>query len=181
MINSFIIRVSINYIPKNDELFVARIGIFLVVGIMIPIIAISMYMLVENDVNIIRVSSTDTVTIGPVEYTVAFDETHNGDKDTKPENTFLQVKITAKNINNEETVISGGQFYIIKDNKRYNAVFGEFSPKDLTREILAPEKALEKTTQFDIAFDEQEKYEVIIKPLREHSTSDTAIVCITNC
>ena len=159
----------------------ARIGIFLVVGIMIPIIAISMYTFIENDVNIIKVTSSDKVTIGPLEYSVAFDETHKGDKDTTPENTFLQVKITAENISDEENVISGGQFYIIKDNKRYNAVFGEFSPKDLKREMIEPGKTLERTTQFDIAFDEQEKYEVVIKPLREHSTSDTAIVCITNC
>ena len=159
----------------------ARIGILLVVGIIIPIIAVSMYLIIENDVNIIRVTSSDTVTIGPVEYTVAFDETHKGDKDTKPENTFLQVKITAKNISDKETVISGGQFYIIKDSKRYNAVYGEFSPKDLGREVLEPGKALEKTTQFDIAYDEQETYEVIIKPLKEHPTKDTAIVCITNC
>ena len=159
----------------------ARIGILLVLGIMIPIIAVSMYMFVESGVNIIRIDSSKTVMIGPVEYTISFDETHNGDKDTVPENTFLQVKITAKNISDEETVISGGQFYIIKDNKRYNAVFGEFSPKDLQREVLEPGKAVERTTQFDIAFDEQEKYEVVIKPLREHSTSDTALVCITNC
>ena len=158
-----------------------RLGILLVLGIMFTMIGVSMYLLLENDVNIIAITSSDTVAIGPLEYSVAFDETHNGDKDTVPENTFLQVKITAKNITDEETVISGGQFYIIKDNKRYNAVFGEFSPKDLQREIIEPGKAVERTTQFDIAFDEQENYNVIIKPLNEHSTSDTAIVCITNC
>ena len=159
----------------------ARIGILLVLAIMIPMIAISIYLLEDKSVNLIHVNSSDTVIIGPIEYSVTFDETHEGDKDTMPENVFLQVKITAKNINDEETVISGGQFYILKDTKRYNAVYGEFSPKDLQREILEPGKAVERTTQFDIAFDEEEKYEVIIKPLREHSTSDTAIVCITNC
>ena len=159
----------------------ARIGILLVLAIMIPMIAISIYLLEDKSVNLIHVNSSDTVIIGPIEYSVTFDETHEGDKDTMPENVFLQVKITAKNINDEETVISGGQFYILKDTKRYNAVYGEFSPKDLQREILESGKAVERTTQFDIAFDEEEKYEVIIKPLREHSTSDTAIVCITNC
>ena len=159
----------------------ARIGILLVLAIMIPMIAISIYLLEDKSVNLIHVNSSDTVIIGPIEYSVTFDETHEGDKDTMPENVFLQVKITAKNISDAETVISGGQFYIIKDSKRYNAVFGEFSPKDLGRELLAPGKALEKTTQFDIAFDEQETYEVIIKPLKEHPTRDTAIVCITNC
>ena len=127
-------------------------------------IAISIYLLEDKSVNLIHVNSSDTVIIGPIEYSVTFDETHEGDKDTMPENVFLQVKITAKNINDEETVISGGQFYILKDTKRYNAVYGEFSPKDLGRELLGPGKALERTTQFDIAFDEQEKYEVIIKP-----------------
>ena len=159
----------------------ARIGIILVLGIVFTMIGVSMYMFIDSDINIIRATSSDIVTIGPVEYTVAFDGTHNGDKDTKPENTFLQVKINAKNISNEEIEIFGSQFYIIKDSKRYDPVYGEFSSKDFISESIEPGKTVEKTTQFDIAFDEEERYEVIIRPQRGQPTVDTGIVCITNC
>lgn len=140
-----------------------------------------MYMYVENKINIIEANSGDKVKVGPVEYTITFEGTHVGDKETKPENTFVNIGIVAKNISEEKTLMSKDQFYIIKDKTRYEAVHGEFSSKDLLSEWLEPGKAIEKTTQFDIAFDEEKQYKVIIRPQKEQTSADTAVVCITNC
>jgi len=173
--------VRFNYIPKNCTNSVARVGLVLVLGVVISIMAVSMYMYVENKINIIEVNSGDKVKVGPVEYTITFEGTHNGNKETKPENMFVHIGIVAKNISEERTLMSEDQFYIIEDKKKYVAVYGEFSSKDLLSEWLEPGKAIEKTTQFDIPFDEEKQYNVIIRPQKEQTSVDTAVVCITNC
>ncbi|MDH3854563.1 MAG: DUF4352 domain-containing protein [Nitrosopumilus sp.] len=159
----------------------ARIGLVLVLGVVISIMAVSMYMYVENKINIIEVNSGDKVKVGPVEYTITFEGTHNGNKETKAENMFVHIGIVAKNISEERTLMSEDQFYILEDKKKYVAVYGEFSSKDLLSEWLEPGKAIEKTTQFDIPFDEEKQYNVIIRPQKEQTSVDTAVVCITNC
>ena len=58
---------------------------------------------------------------------------------------------------------------------------GEFSSKDLFIEWLEPNKPIEITTQFDIPFGEEVQYKIIVRPQKEQSTVDTAVVCITNC
>lgn len=170
-----------NYIPKNQADFVAQIGIFLVLGVVISIMAVSMYMYAETSSSIVEINSPDKVAVGPVEYTVSFEEIHQGDEETKPENMFVQILITAENTGDEKAMITKEQFYIIKDNKRYNAVYGEFSSKDLQTEWLEPGKSIEKTTQFDIPFDDEMQYKVVLRPNSEQLGANTAIICIAQC
>lgn len=174
-------NVRFNYIPKNYTNYVARIGLIMILGVVIPIMAFSMYMYAENKINIIEANSGDKVKVGPVEYTITFEGTHGGNKETKPENMFVHIGIVAKNIGEERTLMSEDQFYILEDKTKYEAVYGEFSSKDLLSEWLEPDKAIEKTTQFDIPFDEEKQYNVIIRPQKEQTSVDTAVVCITNC
>ena len=156
-------------------------GIFLVLAAVISIMAVSMYMYLDISSNIVEVNSPDKVVVGPVEYTISFEEIHPGNKETIPENTFVQIRITAENIGDEKALISKEQFYIIKDNKRYNAVYGEFSSKDLESELVDPGKSVEKTTQFDIPFDDEVQYSVVIRPNSMQLGANTAIVCIVQC
>jgi len=65
--------------------------------------------------------------------------------------------------------------------EKHDAFFGEFSSKDLFLEALEPNKSIQRTTQFDIPFDDEKQYKIIIRPQKEQSTTDTAVVCITNC
>jgi len=122
------------------------------------------------------------VMVGPVEYVITFEGTHEGSKEVMPENTFVKIGIIAKNTGDEKTLLSGGQFYLIdKKDQKNKAVFGEFSSKDLWLEWLEPNKPIEVTTQFDIPFDEEFSYKVIIRPQKEQSTVDTASICLMNC
>ena len=78
--------------------------------------------------------------------------------------------------------MSGGQFYLIDEkDQKHQAVFGEFTAKDLWLEWLEPNKPIEVTTQFDISFDEDKSYKIVIRPTKEQSTVDTASICLTNC
>jgi len=87
------------------------------------------------------------------------------------------IGITAKNISDEKTIISGGQFYIVDEKEqKHKAINGEFSSKDLFLEALEPNKPIERTTQFDIPFDEENQYKIIIRPQKDQSTVDTAVV-----
>lgn len=160
----------------------AGIGIVIVLVVVIGTMAAGMYTYTQYQTNYIVSVTGETVTVGPVEYIITFEGTHEGSKVIVPENTFVKIGITAKNIGNEKTMLTGGQFYIVDEKEqKHEAFFGEFSSKDLYIEWLEPNKPIEITTQFDIPFDEEKQYKIIVRPQKEQSTVDTAVVCITNC
>jgi len=158
------------------------IGVVIVIGAIIASMGVAMFMYTQYQTNYIESSVGNTVTVGPVEYVITFEGTHQGDKETTPENTFVMIGITAKNISDEKTALSGGQFYLIDEkDQKHKAVYGEFSPKDLLIVGLDPDKPIELTTQFDIKFDEEKQYKIVIRPQKDQSTVDTASICLTNC
>ena len=155
--------------------------VMIIVGIFVSMGA-GMYMYSQYQTNYITAVEGDIITVGPVEYVITFEGTHNGSEEIKPENTFVMIGITAKNTSDEKTLLTGGQFYIVDEkDQKHEAIYGEFSSKDLFIEWLEPNKPIEITTQFDIPFDEEKLYKIIIRPQKEQSTTDTAVVCITNC
>ncbi len=158
------------------------LGIVIVLAIVIGTMIAAMFMYTQYQTNYITTVAGETITIGPVEYVITFEGTHEGSKEIVPENTFVQIGITAKNISDEKTMLTGGQFYIVDEKEqKHKAVFGEFSAKDLYIEWLEPNKPIEITTQFDIPFDEEKQYKILVRPQKQQSTVDTAVVCITNC
>ena len=158
------------------------IGVVIVIGAIIASMAIAMFMYTQYTTNFIESTAGETITVGPVEYVVTFEGTHEGSKEVVPENTFVMIGITAKNNSDEKTLLSGGQLYIVDEKEqKHEAVYGEFSSKDLLVEWLEPGESIERTTQFDIPFDEEKQYKIIIRPQKEQSTVDTALICITNC
>ena len=78
------------------------IGVVIVIGAIIASIGVAMFMYTQYQTNYIESSVGNTVTVGPVEYVITFEGTHQGDKDTIPENTFVMIGITAKNISDEK-------------------------------------------------------------------------------
>ncbi len=160
----------------------AKIGAVIVIGVVLATMAAGMYTYTLYQTNYISAIAGETVTVGPVEYVITFEGTHEGSKEVVPENMFVKIGITAKNISDEKTLLTGGQFYIIDEKEqKHEAVYGEFSSKDLFIEWLEPNKPIEITTQFDIPFDEEKQYKIIVRPQKQQSTVDTAVVCIINC
>ena len=160
----------------------AGIAIVIVFAAVIVSIGAGMYTYTLYQTNYIEAVAGAPIVVGPVEYVITFEGTHEGSKEVVPENTFVTIGIVAKNISNEETLLSGGQFYIIDEKEqKHEAVYGEFSEKDLFYEKIQPNKPVQRTTQFDIPFDEENQYKIIIRPQKEQSTVDTAVVCLTNC
>ncbi len=158
------------------------IGTVIVLGVIIASMVLALFMYTQYQTNYIIANEGESVIVGPVEYVITFEGTHNGNKDKQPENTFVMIGIAAKNISDEETIMSGGQFYIVDEKeKKYKAFFGEFSAKDLLLEALEPDKQIQRTTQFDIPFDEESQYKILVRPQKNQSTVDTASVCIINC
>lgn len=160
----------------------ARMGVVIVIGAIIISMGIAMYMYTQYQTNYVTANAGEPIIVGPVEYTITFDGTHNGNKDTQPENTFVKIRINAKNISDHEVRISGGQFLLIDENlTKHEAVYGPFSEEDLLEDYLEPNKPVSWTTQFDVPYDEQEQLKVTIKPLKAQSTVDVGTVCIANC
>lgn len=142
----------------------------------------AMYMYYQYQPNFIQVQSGESVKVGPMQYSVTFDGTHMGNEETQPENTFVKIRIQAKNISEEKQRMSGGQFYLIDPNdQKHEAVYGDFSSEDLIDDILEPGESATWTTQFDVPYDESQQYDIVIRPTKQQSTVDTAMICITNC
>ena len=156
--------------------------VLIVVVAIIASMAFAIYMYTEYRTQYIETAAGQPVIVGPVQYTVEFENTHKGDKEEMPEHIFVMIKLTAENIEDAPTALSGGQFYIVgEDGKRHQAVYGDFSQKDLLVESLEPGDVVERNTQFDIPFDEDATYHIMIRPQKEQSTNDVAVICITNC
>lgn len=160
----------------------AQMGIVIIIGAIIASIAVANFAYTQYQTNYIETTVGETVKVGPVEYIITFEGTHEGSKEVKPENTFVMIGITATNVGDENTLLSGGQFYIIDEkDQKHEAVYGEFSTIDLLLEGLDPNESVEKTTQFDIPFDEEKQYKIIIRPQKDQATVDTASICLINC
>ena len=156
--------------------------VILVVAAIVASMAIAIYMYTEYRTNYVEVAAGQPVMVGPVEYTIVFENTHGGDKEEKPNDIFVMIAITAENKGDQSTILSGGQFYIIDaNNTKKQPTYGKFSAKDLLVEELKPGQIVERTTQFDIPFDEDSQYKILVRPQKEQSTMDVASVCITNC
>ena len=131
-----------------------QMAIVIVFGAVIVSMAAGMYMYAQYQTNYSTTVAGETITVGPVEYVITFEGTHDGNKKVAPENTFVMIGIVAKNISDEKTLLTGGQFYIVDEKEqKHEAVYGEFSSKDLFIEWLESNKPIEITTQFDIPFD----------------------------
>ena len=155
-----------------------QITVFIVIGAIIISMGVAMYAYTQNQINFITAKTEEPVIVGPVEYTISFDGTSKGSKEDVPQNTFVKIKITAKNISDKITKISGGQFYLVDDKqKKYLPVDGGFSADGL----LEPNKPVIVTIQFDIPYDDLKKYNVLIRPSKQQSSVDTALICIINC
>ena len=160
----------------------ARIGLVIVIAAIIATMVGAIYTYAQYQPNVIYVNPGESVTVGPVEYIITFEGTHEGNKETKPENMFLKIRIVATNLSEEETRMSGIQFRLLDESRpNIEAVYGGFSEEDLIVDYLEPGKTVSWTTQFDVAYSEEEQYKVVIRATKDQSSSDTAIVCLTKC
>ena len=75
----------------------ARMGLVIVIGAIIGSMVLANYVYTQYQTNFIEMDAGETVTVGPVEYVVTFEGTHEGSKEMPPENTFVKIGITAKN------------------------------------------------------------------------------------
>lgn len=158
----------------------------LVIAIIIGVIVISMgfafYMYLLYQPNFIEVQAGEPIQVGPVKYIVGYEGEHSGNKDTQPEGTFFKIRITAENLDSETTIMTGGQFFLLDESdKKYQAVYGKFSDEDLLTDLLELNVPVTWTTQFDIPYDEQEKYRIGILATKIQSSNDIGIVCVHNC
>ena len=169
-----------------------RIGVVIVIGVIVISMVVTMYMYTQYKTNFISVNAGEPVVIGPVEYTITFDGIHKGNEkliETKPDNTFVKIRIIAKNISEKKTLISASQFYLIDEKKqKHLPVYGGFSTEDLVYDgfrssdhWLEPNKPVIMSTQFDVSYDELNQYNIVIHPSKQQSSVDTAVICITNC
>lgn len=160
----------------------AGAGVVVVVAAIVASMGIALYFYGEYQAEIAQADAGEPITVGPVRYVVEYDGTHEGDEDTVPEDVFIKIRIRATNLGDEETRMSGGQFYIVDEaGAKELPVYGAFSDEDLLDYYLQPGRESVWTTQFDVPFDEERRYSIGIVPTKVQSSMDIGIVCILNC
>ncbi len=157
-------------------------GVIILVSIVVISISISWYLTIIYEPVLVYAKSGEPIQVGPVQYIIEHIGEHNGNEDVRPEHTFFKIRIIAENMGTESTTLSGGQFqFLDQNNVKYEAVFGKFSSEDLFNDIRDPNKPVSWTTQFDVPFDENAQYKIRISPMKEQSSLDMGVVCVTNC
>jgi len=166
----------------------AGIGTFIMLGIVVGSICISLYLFLDEQLVDITEELGDSVTVNNVDFNISYignyeslEKTEEYKEIEKPqaikglatseiaEGVYFQIQITAHNIGAETVRFSGGQFYLFDINQeKYDAVFIGYAGSDIIEELsrvdLLPGSSVTVSTQYDIPYDEEMKYTVGILP-----------------
>jgi len=185
----------------------AGIGTFIMIGIVVGSISISLFLFLDQRLVDITEESGDSVTVNNLEFNISHIRNYESLEKTEEykeiektqaikgiatseiaEGVYFQIQITAHNIGAETVRFSGGQFYLFDINQeKYDAIFigyaGSGIIEELSRVDLLPGSSVTVTTQFDIPYDEEMKYTVGILPDRFglQESQERGFVCIKNC
>jgi len=185
----------------------AGIGTFIMLGIVVGSICISLSLFLVYRLIDITEESGDSVTVNNVEFNIRYIGNYESLEKTEEykelektqaikglatseiaEGVYFQIQITAHNIGTETVRFSGGQFYLFDINQeKYDAVFIGYAGSDIIEELsrvdLLPGSSVTVTTQFDIPYDDQMKYSVGIIPNKFglQDSQERGFVCIKNC
>ena len=185
----------------------AGIGTFIMLGIVVGSICISLSLFLDERLVDITEESGDSVTVNNVEFNISYIGNYESLEKTEEykelektqaikglatseiaEGVYFQIQITAHNIGAETIRFSGGQFYLFDINQeKYDAIFIGYAGSDIIEELsrvdLLPGSSVTVTTQFDIPYDEEMKYTVGILPDRFglQESEERGFVCIKNC
>jgi len=185
----------------------AGIGTFIMIGVVVGSISISLFLFLDERLVDITEESGDSLTVNNVEFNIRYIGNYESLEKTKEykelektqaikglatseiaEGVYFQIQITAHNIGAETVRFSGGQFYLFDINQeKYDAIFIGYAGSDIIEELsrvdLLPGSSVTVTTQFDIPYDEEMKYTVGILPDRFglQESQERGFVCIKNC
>jgi len=185
----------------------AGIGTFIMLGIVVGSICISLSLFLDGRLVDITEESGDSVIVNNVEFNISYIGNYESLEKTEEykefektqvikglatseiaEGVYFQIQITAHNIGTETVRFTGGQFYLFDINQeKYDAIFigyaGSGIIEELSRVDLLPGSSVTVTTQFDIPYDEEMKYTVGILPDRFglQESEERGFVCIKNC
>ena len=183
------------------------IGTFIMLGIVIGSISVSMYLFLDNQFVDIFEESSGSITVGNVEFYVNHIGNYEILEKTKgyteiektqvvkglvtseiAEGVYFQIQITAHNIGTETVRFTGGQFHLYDiDKTKYDAVFIGYADSGGIEELsvvdLLPNGSVTVTTQFDVPYDDEMRYTVGIIPDRFglQDSQERGFVCMKNC
>ena len=183
------------------------IGTFIMLGIVIGSISVSMYLFLDNQFVDIFEESGGSITVGNVEFYVNHIGNYEILEKTKEyteiekkeaikglatseiaEGVYFQIQITAHNIGTETVRFTGGQFHLYDiDKTKYDAVFIGYADSGGIEELsvvdLLPNGSVTVTTQFDVPYDDEMRYTVGIIPDRFglQDSQERGFVCMKNC
>ncbi len=185
----------------------AGIGTFIMLGIVVGSICISLYLFLDGQFVDIIEETDSSITVGDVEFYVNHVGNHEILEKTKEyieiekaqivkdlvtsemaDGVYFQIQITAHNIGTETVRFTGGQFYLYDiDKTKYDAVFIGYDSLDGMEELsvvdLLPNASTTVTTQFDIPYDDEMKYTIGIIPDKFglQNSQERGFICIKNC
>ena len=185
----------------------AGIGTFVMLGIVIGSICVSMYLFLDTQTVTITGEPGNQITVGNIKFDIMHVGNYENLEKTEEykefaetqaakglatsemaEGVYFQIQITAHNIGTETVRFTGGQFYLFDINQeKYDAIFIGYAGSDIIEELsrvdLLPGSSVTVTTQFDIPYDDQMKYTVGIIPNKFglQDSQERGFICMQNC
>lgn len=151
-----------------------RAGIVIVVGAVIFSMALAMSFYVMYQPNLINVDIGEQVKVGPNRYVLTYQGVEQGSRAIQSDSTFIKVDIITENEDGQAIPAERKQFELIDK-------YGVQTPP--THGVIDDVSSV-VTAYFPISdkeFDDQFSYKVILRPTKNQSSTDIAIICITNC
>jgi len=185
----------------------AGIGTFIMLGIVVGSICISLSLFLDGRLVDITEESGDSVIVNILEFIISHIGNYESLEKTKEykelektqavkglatsemaEGVYFQIQIIAHITGTETVKFTGGQFHLYDINQeKYDAVFVGYADSDIIEELsvidLLPDSSVTVTTQFDIPYDDKMQYTVGIIPDRFglQDSEERGFVCIKNC
>ena len=152
-------------------------GIVILLGGVVASMAVAIYVYSEERVNLVEVGPGERFTVGPLAFLITLDGPREVDPDSAP---LVGITVTAENPGRAEVSVSGGQFHLEAGGKRHQPVNMGLEG-DLLRHVVGPGEQITRSTQFDVPYDPGERYDLLVRPLKEHASGDVARICLANC
>ena len=107
--------------------------------------------------------------------------TSEGTYFVRPDGIYFKIPVTIENLRKQTASVSIDNFLLIDEMEReYDAVF-KLLTDSLGFEDVQPNLPINRSVIFDIPYDENLEYKLLIKPDLFEVSSDEAIICIKNC
>lgn len=136
--------------------------------------AIAMFFYFEYKTTPVTGVLGEQITVGPIRYMLTYEGIEKGNTEIRSDSTFMKINIISEDLSGNPTVAEKKQFFLLDQNSTHTRP---------THGIITDNASM-VTAYFPLAgnaLNDEFGYNIMIRPAKEHATTDLGIVCVTRC